>query len=816
MKKPRPLLKTTTVRDAEAAAITRDISEHVHYTAGRDLDACSPQDLLEATCLATRRRILDVQFETERRREITRPKRVYYLSMEFLIGRSLMNNLLNLGMKETAVQALQDLDSDLDSIAALEHDAALGNGGLGRLAACFIDSMATLDIAGVGCGIRYDYGLFRQEIIGGRQREKPDSWNADSSPWLLERSADIHQIPIYGHVEEGFDADGRYNPMWVDWQTLMGMPYDMPIAGFGGKTVNMLRLYAARPSDSFDMDTFNGGDYIRAVEKAIASENVSKVLYPSDAFDAGKELRLIQEYFLVACSLRDVMKTFAAEGLPIECLPDRVAIQMNDTHPALAVAELMRVLVDEHDVAWDQAWAMTRATLAYTNHTLLPEALEKWSVDLFGRVLPRHLQIIFEINRQLLAEVDARWPQDGDRAQRMSLIEEGGSRKVRMANLAIVGSHSVNGVAALHSELLKTQLVPDFHEFYPQKFNNKTNGVTPRRWILQANPHLAALLSAGIGPGWVTDLDSLRGLEPLASDSSFLEQLAGIKHANKERLAKCVYDQQRLRLDPSSIFDIQSKRIHEYKRQLMNLLHVIHRYLRIVDDGAEGHPRTHVFSGKAAPGYFMAKLIVQAINEVAEVINRDERCKGRLSVAFVVDYNVSVAEWIMPAADLSEQISTAGLEASGTGNMKFAMNGALTIGTHDGANIEMAQDIGAENLYLFGLKAHEVDSLRQSGAYRPRELYESDDAIRRILDALVSRFSADAGALRPLFDHLVWHDTYFVLADLPEYIATQDRAETDYSDRMAWARRSLLNIARSGRFSSDRTIREYASEIWRA
>jgi glycogen phosphorylase len=735
--------------------------------------------------------------------------------MEFLIGQSLINNALNLGSHSGCGAALDSLGRNLDELAAHEPDAALGNGGLGRLAACFIDSMATLGIAGTGCGIRYDYGLFRQELVDGQQRERPDNWNADSSPWLIERHAEAHQIPVYGHIEHLQGPDGDYLPMWMGWTTVVGMPCDMPIVGHGGHTVNTLRLYAARSSESFDMQIFNSGDFIKAVEQKVASETISKVLYPTDAVDAGRELRLVQEYFLVACALRDALRTFDLEGHPIDELPRWVAVQMNDTHPALAVAELMRILVDERRLPWDGAWALTTGTLAYTNHTLMPEALEKWSVALFERVLPRHLQLIYEINRRFLAVVQARWPGDDVAAAELSLIEEGPHRKVRMAHLAIVGSHSVNGVAALHTQLVKSHLVPRFHQLWPEKFNNKTNGVTPRRWINQANPGLAALLNETLGTGWVTDLDQLRGLEAHLDDTAFVERIARIKHDNKLRLVREVAKGQHRAVDVQTLFDVQSKRMHEYKRQLLNLLHVVHLYLRVVEDGTDITPRTHIFAGKAAPGYDMAKRIIHLINAVATTIGRDRRADGRLSVVFVPDYKVSVAEWLIPAADVSEQISTAGLEASGTGNMKFAMNGALTVGTWDGANIEMAEQIGPEHLYIFGLRAEEVEA-RQRQGYQPRALYEQSPAIRRVLDALVDgRFGRHAGQFQPIVDSLLHHDTFFVLADFAAYVQAQERISADFRHPAAWHRKALLNIARMGQFSSDRTIREYARDIWR-
>jgi len=808
---------TRSARPSAAKAIELGVAtvHHIRHSLGKEASAATPSDLLQGLSLALRQRLIDIMLQTELRRRKTRPKRVYYLSMEFLIGQSLCNNILNLNLQDECERVIASLGSSLEEIATLEHDAALGNGGLGRLAACFLESMATLDIAGVGCGIRYDFGLFRQEVLEGRQRERPDCWNADASPWLIECTSRAHQIPIYGHIVHGEDDSGAYNPMWLGWKLVTGVPYDMPIVGYGGHTVNRLRLYAARASDSFDMDIFNAGDYMRAVEQKIASENISRVLYPSDSFAAGKELRLIQEYFLVACSLRDIVADFIEEGVEFKHFPERVAIQMNDTHPALAVVELMRVFLDEQGIAWDEAWALTRRTLAYTNHTLLPEALEKWAAELLQRVLPRHLQLIYEINRRFLAEVAARWPGDLGRLARMSLFEEGDVKEVRMANLAIVGSHSVNGVAALHSHLLQTRLVPDFQQLDPARFGNKTNGVTPRRWIQQANPSLAALFDDVVGTTWRIDMERLRDLEKYVKDAAFLERVTAIKRANKLRLAQKVYADQRLKLDPESIFDIQSKRMHEYKRQLLHALHVVHCYLNIVEDGADLTPRTHVFAGKAAPGYFMAKRIVELINAIAGLVNSDPRVDGRLRVVFVPDYKVSVAEWLIPAADLSEQISTAGMEASGTGNMKFAMNGALTVGTHDGANIEMAEEIGVENLYLFGLRAEQVEALQRSGAYDPVSLCATDPQVRRVLDSLVSGvLHHDLELFRPIRESLLDHDTYFVLADFADYVATHERASRDFVDAPQWTRRCVYNIARSGKFSSDRTIREYAQEIW--
>ena len=791
------------------------VREELRYGIGTDAAAADPYDVFRAISLSLRRRLLDNLEATRSAQVQDQQKRVYYLSMEFLVGQSLINNALNLGSASGCGAALDALGHKLEAVAAHEPDAALGNGGLGRLAACFIDSMATLGIAGTGCGLRYDFGLFRQEIVDGQQRERPDNWNADSSPWLLERRAESHQIPLYGHVEHVQAPNGEYLPMWMGWRSVIGVPYDMPVVGWGGQTVNVLRLYSAKSSESFDMQIFNSGDFVKAVEQKVASETISKVLYPTDAVDAGRELRLVQEYFLVACSLRDALRDFDRLGLPMAELPQRVAIQMNDTHPSLAVAELMRILVDERQLPWDDAWQLTVNTLAYTNHTLMPEALERWPVDLVQHVLPRHLQIIYEINHRFLQQVEQRWPGNDAAKAELSIIEEGAVRKVRMANLSIVGSHSVNGVAALHTQLVKSHLVPRFHELWPAKFNNKTNGVTPRRWINQANPALASLITEAVGEGWLRDLDRLKGLERYAGDTGFLDRLGAIKRQNKLRLVRHVAENQRIKVNPDTLFDVQCKRMHEYKRQLLNILHVAHLYLRIVDDGEQITPRTHLFSGKAAPGYWMAKEIIHLINAVASTVAQDRRAAGQLSCVFIPDYRVSVAEWLIPSADVSEQISTAGLEASGTGNMKFAMNGALTVGTWDGANIEMAEHIGEENMYIFGLRAEQVEAWRRD-RYEPSRVAEGSPALKRVLDAIAQgRFGRTPGQFAGIVNALMNWDTYFVLADFDAYANTQGRISSDFTQVADWQRKCLLNIARMGFFSSDRTIREYAKDVWK-
>jgi starch phosphorylase len=801
----------------KALELQKAIRNHAHYTVAKELEDLTVRDMFLSSAMAVRDRLIDGMLETQRRYEVSDAKRLYYLSMEFLMGRSLGNNLYNLGLYETCAHALSDMGYDIDEVRETESDAALGNGGLGRLAACFLDSLATLGMPGFGYGINYDYGLFKQEIENGYQKEKPDHWRVYGTPWLIERPDEACIIPVGGRVEHAADRMSNYNPMWLDWRVLIGVPYDMPIVGFGGRTVNYLRLYSAVSSSDFDMQIFNRGDYIKAVEQKISSETVSKVLYPSDADEAGRELRLIQEYFLVACAIRDIVRRYQRTNISLDSFPIKIAIQLNDTHPALAVAELMRIMVDENDLEWDNAWEITVATLGFTNHTLLPEAIEKWSLALFDRVLPRHLQIIQEINRRLLQQVEIKWPGDEDRKKRVSIIEDGPERHVRMGNLAITGSHSVNGVAALHSQLVKTLLVPDLYEMWPERFNNKTNGVTQRRWLLKANPRLASLISHAIGTEWITDLDWLRALEPHADDNGFQSEFAAIKHLNKQRLAKVIKVTTGVTVNPDSMFDVQVKRIHEYKRQLLNVMHVIHQYLQVIEgDQAETLPRTFVFAGKAAPGYWVAKQIIKLVNSVATVINRDRRVNDLLKVVFIPDYRVSLAEKIIPAADLSEQISTAGKEASGTGNMKFAMNGAITMGTLDGANIEIREEVGAENIFIFGLKADEIAEMRRNGSYSPRAMYDSNAWVKRIMDSFRSNIFCpnEPGLFESFFNSLINTDEYFHLADLPSYLEAQREAADQFRVAPVWIRKAILNVARIGKFSSDRTVKEYARDIW--
>ena len=703
-------------RDAAIATLRESIERHARYSLAQPWESLSPRQMFECVSLAARDLMVDRWLDTERRYREADAKRLCYLSIEYLPGRLLVNNLSNLGIYDLCRETLGRMGVSLEAVEDAERDAGLGNGGLGRLAACLLDSLATLNMPAYGYGINYEYGLFRQEIDDGYQREKPDNWLAFGTPWEIERPDEACLVPVYGRIEHGVDREGRYNPMWLDWRLLVGVPHDVLVVGYGGRTVNLLKLFSARPSHDFDMQIFNTGDYLKAVEQKIASETISKVLYPSDAVPPGQELRLLQEYFLVACAVRDLVARYQRDHQTFDAFAAKIAIHLNDTHPALAIAELMRVLIDERDLAWDTAWQTTRSTMGYTNHTLLPEALERWPVALLERVIPRHLQIIHEINRRFLADVASVWPGDEARARRVSLIDQGDPSQVRMAHLSIVGSHSVNGVSALHSRLIQKTLASDFFELWPERFNNKTNGVTPRRWLLQANPRLAGLITKAIGDAWITDLERVEALERYAADAAFRQEFAEVKRANKERLARLIARETSVSVDPESLFDVHVKRIHEYKRQLLNVMRIVHEYLCLIEDGTPpAVPRTYVFAGKAAPGYWAAKQIIKLIDSVGSIINNDPRARGQLKVVFVPDFRVSLAEVIIPGADLSEQISTAGSEASGTGNMKLAMNGALTIGTLDGANIEMLEAIGVENMFIFGLTADQIQAMRDAG-----------------------------------------------------------------------------------------------------
>jgi starch phosphorylase len=742
---------------------------------------------------------------------------VAYLSAEFLMGPHLGNNLINLGVHDEVRRAMAELGLVLDELLQEEPEPGLGNGGLGRLAACFLDSLATLEVPTLGYGIRYEFGIFDQTIVDGWQVEKTDKWLRFGNPWELARPEWAIEVKFGGRTERYTDAHGRGQVRWVPERTVLGIPYDTPILGYRTNTANTLRLWRAEAPESFNFAEFNRGDYYRAVEQKVASENLTKVLYPNDEPQQGKQLRLEQQYFFVSCSLQDMLRIMRVQRIPLERFHEKFTVQLNDTHPAIAVAELMRLLVDERGLPWEQAWSITERTFAYTNHTLLPEALERWPLGLFGALLPRHLEIIYEINLRHLDEVRRRFLNDGGRVARLSLIDEHGERYVRMAHLACVGSHAINGVAALHTELLKQDVLRDFFELSPHKFNNKTNGVTPRRWMVLGNPRLTKLISEAIGEEWITDLDRLRALGPLADDAAFRARWRGVKRATKHEFAMFVRRHTGIGVDPESLFDFQIKRFHEYKRQHLNILHVISLYHRLkTDPGLELQPRTFFFAGKAAPGYQMAKLIIKLINAVARTINRDRAVRDRLRVVFLPNFNVGQAQHMYPAAELSEQISTAGKEASGTGNMKFTMNGVLTIGTLDGANIEIREEVGADNFFLFGLTAQQVQAVRANG-YRPYEHYRENAELREALDLIRNGFFShgDADLFRPIVDNLLEADPYLVLADYASYRQCQDQVGLAYRDREHWTRMSVLNSARSGKFSSDRTIREYCQDVWR-
>ncbi|MDY0221894.1 MAG: glycogen/starch/alpha-glucan phosphorylase [Desulfobacterium sp.] len=807
-----------TVNEISKSDLKTSMDYHLRCSLCKESPTKEYRDLFLSTAFSLRDRMAEKILQTEQRYQASQTKRVYYLSLEFLIGRLLGNNLHNLGMFDVCRELLVEAGIDIDEVREQEHDPGLGNGGLGRLAACFLDSMATLDIAGFGYGIHYEYGLFKQEIHNGYQREKPDNWLADISPWEFKRTDEKCIIPIYGRIEHFQDRDGEYNPMWLDWNVIVGIPFDIPVVGYGGKTVNWLRLYGAGSSEDFDIQIFNEGDYFRAVEQKVATETITKMLYPLDTIKSGRELRLVQEYFLVACTLKDIIRRYMKNNENFHRFPDQVAIQMNDTHPSLAVAELMRLLVDEYALPWERAWEITQQTLAYTNHTVLAEALEKWPASLLERVIPRHLQIIYEINRRFLEKVAVRHPHNVDLLRRVSLIEEGETKQVRMAHLALVGSHSVNGVSALHTEILKQDNFSDFYTLWPERFVNVTNGITQRRWLLDSNPRLAGLITDTIGDAWITDLTQLRRLEPHADQAVFMDQFRDIKRANKEELSKIISDTLWLSIDPDSLFDIHIKRIHEYKRQLLKIMHIVHEYLQIVrGEKTPTVARTFIFAGKAAPGYWVAKQIIKLIHNVGQVINQDRRIQDALKVVFLPDYSVSLAEKIIPAADLSEQISTAGQEASGTGNMKFMLNGALTVGTLDGANVEMLEEVGADNIFIFGLKAEEIADMIKKKTYHPVEYYHRSPEIRRVLDAFRDNtFCPDEQGIFQWIYHRMMNneDPYFHLPDFSPYIQVQDQIEAEYLDPANWTKKAILNVARSGKFSSDRAVSDYNRLIW--
>jgi len=790
--------------------------DNLFYVQGKFPALATSNDYYQALAYAVRDRLLQRWISTAAAYTKQGSRTVAYFSAEFLMGPHLGNNLINLGIYDEVRQAITELGLDFDTLLTQEEEPGLGNGGLGRLAACFIDSLATLEIPSLGYGIRYEFGIFHQEIVDGWQTERTDKWLRFGNPWEILRPEWAVEVRLGGHTEQYHDEHSRLRVRWVPNKVVVGVPYDTPILGYRNNTANTLRLWKAEAPESFDFSTFNRGDYGGAVRQKVWSETLSKVLYPNDEQIQGKELRLEQQYFFVSCSLQDMLRIMSVQKLPLERFHDKFAVQLNDTHPAIAVAELMRLLVDDHVVPWDQAWAITCKTFAYTNHTLLPEALECWPLELFKRVLPRHLEIIYEINARFLDEVRIRFYGDEARLARLSLIDEHGERYVRMAHLACVGSHTINGVAELHSELLKQDVLKDFYELWPQRFTNKTNGVTPRRWMALSNPRLSYLITDAIGESWIKNLDELQRLESLADDASFRARWRAIKHANKGEFASFVKERTGVVIDPESLFDVQVKRIHEYKRQHLNILHIVALYHRLRSDpNADIQPRTFIFGGKAAPAYHAAKLIIKLINAVGDVVNRDPAVKDRLKVVFLPNFNVSNGQRVYPAAELSEQISTAGKEASGTGNMKFSMNGALTIGTMDGANIEIREEVGAENFFLFGLTAEEVAQVRARG-YRPQD-YMTDE-LKEVFELIGSGFFSrgDAQMFRPLLDGLLWHDPYLVFADFASYSDCQQQVSDAYREVDRWTRMSILNAARSGKFSSDRTIEEYCKEIWKA
>ncbi|PRI16608.1 glycogen/starch/alpha-glucan phosphorylase [Mycobacterium shigaense] len=801
-----------------APALQRAITDHLRYSIGRPAAALRPEHYYRALALAVRdrmqdRRVVSTQTSLDLGRKV-----VCYLSAEFLMGPQLGNNLLNLGLEGVAKSALAAMGQRLDEVLACEEEPGLGNGGLGRLAACYLDSLATLERPAIGYGIRYEFGIFDQEIHDGWQVEQTDNWLDRGNPWEIAKPDVNYLVKWGGYVEHYTDDAGRERSRWLPGLLLKGVAYDTPIQGYGVNTCNVLTLWSARAVKSFALDAFNTGDYYKAVEDEVTSETVTKVLYPNDEPEAGKRLRLLQQHFFVSCSLQHVlhiMDDLADAG--VRELPQRFALQLNDTHPSIGVAELMRLLIDERLLEWEEAWDITVATFAYTNHTLLPEALETWPLELFGDSLPRHLEIIYEINRRFLNEVRTRFLGDADRVRRMSLIGEDGGKNVRMAHLATVGSHAINGVAALHSELLKDSVLKDFYEMWPERFSNKTNGVTPRRFLALSNPGLRELLDRTVGDGWLKDLGKLRGLERFVDDSSFREQWRDIKRNNKARLANFIRDTTGVELNPQWIFDIQVKRIHEYKRQHLNVLHIIALYYRLKQNPELSiPPRAFIFGGKAAPGYFLAKRIIKLINAVGETINNDPQVNKFLKIAFIPNFNVQNAHLIYPAANVSEQISTAGKEASGTGNMKFMINGALTIGTLDGANVEIREEAGAENFFLFGLTVEEVQALKARG-YRPAEYIDSNDELAAVLNLIADgTFShGDTEVFKPLVDNLRHDDPFLVCADYASYVECQSRVSAAWLDGESWTKMSILNTARSGKFSSDRAIAEYCDDIWK-
>ncbi len=805
-------------RDDEMSApgLRKSFERHLRRTLARDRYSATDRDRYYALALAVRDQLIERWIATQQEHHRKNVKRVYYLSLEFLIGRMMGNNVINMQMEDVCRTAMAQEGLDWEDLREYEIDAGLGNGGLGRLAACFMDSIATLDLPAVGYGLRYDFGIFKQNIKNGYQVEQPEEWLKHSYPWEIPHPEFSFDVQFEGRVET---RSGPQGPEWhwVDTKPVIGIPYDFPVVGYGGRTVNTLRLWSAKSTEEFDLDDFNRGEYVEAVTNKVLAENLTKVLYPNDAVFVGKELRLKQEYFFVSCTVQDILRRFKSDGNAWESFPDKVFLQLNDTHPALVVPELMRLLMDREGLAWEQAWGISTAATGYTNHTILPEALEKWPIPMLERLLPRHLQIIYEINSRFLRELACRYPYDAERLNRMSIIEEGEPKHVRMAHLAIVGSSSVNGVSELHTDLLRDKVLRDFAEYWPSKFNNKTNGITPRRWLLKANPPLAQLITEAIGDRWITDLEELRKLERFADDAAFRERFRAAKRHNKQALARLIDGTLGVAVSPESLFDVQVKRLHEYKRQLLLVLFIVVLYNRLkCDPAAYIVPRTFIIGGKAAPGYAMAKLIIKLIHQVAGVVNSDSQVNEKLKVVFLPNYRVSLAEKIIPAANLSEQISLAGTEASGTGNMKFQLNGALTIGTLDGANVEILEEVGKDNIFIFGLTAQEVEQRRP--LYNPWDVYHADEEIRRAVRMIDRDFFSmmEPGIFRPITKSLLeGGDQYMLLADMRDYILTQERVDAAYQDRDAWDRKAIINVARAGKFSSDRAIKQYASEIWR-
>lgn len=802
----------------DVEALKGSILANLEYRLAKDQYSATAYDRFLGTAYAVVERLVERWITTQQTYHKRNVKRVYYLSMEFLLGKSLENSLINLGIYDACREALKELGMDLENIRNYEVDAGLGNGGLGRLAACFLDSMATLGIPAHGYGLRYEYGLFHQRLLHGQQIETPDNWLARPNPWEIERPEYNFRVRFGGTVEHKPDVFGRKKTIWWGGEEVVAMAYDTPVPGYMTNNVNTLRLWSSKATEEFNLEDFNTGDYMAACQSKVKSENITKVLYPNDNFFEGRELRLKQEYFLVSAAIQDILRRFKAENSDLKMMPERVAIQLNDTHPALAIPELMRLLVDEEGMEWSEAWSVTTKTFGYTNHTVLPEALEEWPVSLIERMLPRHLEIIYIINHNFLKEVSMQYPADTERLARMSIVGELPDKRIRMAYLATVGSHSVNGVAELHSRLLRETILKDFYEFWPEKFNNKTNGITPRRWVQAANPALSALITEAIGDGWLSDLSRLRDLEKFADDGGFQDRWREVKLACKKHLAESVWNEEWIEIHPDSMIDVQVKRLHEYKRQLLFALFIIAKYLELKESPAPHRvPRTCIIGGKAAPGYSKAKLIIRFINNIANIVNNDPAVNNYLRVAYLPNYRVSLAERLIPAADLSEQISTAGKEASGTGNMKFALNGAVTIGTLDGANVEILEEVEKDNIFIFGLNVDEVVQLKQQG-YNPGEYIAKSVLLQNVLRLIESDFfsPSEHGLFRPIYDELVHHDEYCLMADFDAYVEAQARAEKAYMDKKRWTRMSILNVARCGKFSSDRTISEYVKDIWQA